>query len=501
MAKANKALEDKIRLWWEHPVAFVRDCFEVEPDPWQFDVLEAFPTTPLISMQACRGPGKTATLAWLGWNFLLTRPYPNIAATAISGDNLRDNLWKEMALWRAKDKTKILSSLYEITSERIFRKGFKDTWFMSARTWPKSGDMQAQSAVLSGLHADYVMFILDESGEIPVPVGVTAEAALLSGKEAHVVQAGNPTTHDGYLYSASRDKRWKVFEITGDPDDPKRAPRVNIDEARRQIQRWGRDNPWVMSGILGKFPPSNLASLISEDEVRAAMNRHYRTHEIGAVAKIIGVDVARQGLDASVISMRQGIQAYPFRRFRNIDGIVGASITNNLWDEFQADACFVDATGGLGFTWIDQLRTLGKSPLAVQFSSKAADEDRFVNKRAEMYWRAVQWIKNGGALPGEFTEGARELMDALCKTQMFHKNDRIQLEEKEQIRDRLGFSPDEADSFVVGFAETVTPAARSPRGNYSAVRQEYRPFAEVERGTESGYSGGQNFDPYRTSYR
>lgn len=502
---ANKRLTETVDRWWRSPSSMVRELFEVEPDPWQIDVLDCFPTQPQIALCACKGPGKTGTLSWLAWNFLLTRPEPNIAATSISGDNLHDNLWKECAKWR--NRSKLLQGMFEITSERIFRKGAKDTHFMSARTWPKTGDSQSQADTLAGLHADYIMFILDESGGIPRSVMVAAEAALSSCIEGHILQAGNPTSLDGPLYDASRDRlenggAWKVFEITGDPDDPKRSPRVSAEWAKDQIRKYGRDNPWVLVNVFGKFPPGSINSLISEDEVREAMKRYHRPHEIGDVAKVLGVDVARQGLDSSVICPRQGIQTFPLRRYRSVEnGIVGASITNRIWDEFGADACFVDATGGMGFTWIDQLGVLGKEPIAVQFAGKASNDDQFVNKRAEMYWNAVQYIKRGGALPDIETEGARELMEALTKTTYFHKGDRIQIEEKDQIKDRLGFSPDEADAFVLTFAEPVSPkrSVRSP--SHSAMRGAYNPMADIERGMRGAHNvAATNFDPFKSSY-
>ena len=83
---------------------FVRDVFEVEPDAWQVDVLEAFPHQQRLAMACCKGPGKTTVLAWLIWNFLLTRPHPKIAATAITKDNLDDNLWAELAKWQKRSR-------------------------------------------------------------------------------------------------------------------------------------------------------------------------------------------------------------------------------------------------------------------------------------------------------------------------------------------------------------------------------------------------------------
>src|ERR1700752_4586768 len=107
----------KIRLWREKPHVMVRELFGVTPDPWQQEVLEAFPARPRIAMKASVGPGKSCCMAWLAWNFLLTRAHCNCAATSISSDNLKDGLWKEMAYWRGKSP--LLQDQFEITSERI----------------------------------------------------------------------------------------------------------------------------------------------------------------------------------------------------------------------------------------------------------------------------------------------------------------------------------------------------------------------------------------------
>ena len=84
MTPEQMAAAKRLRAWKADPVLFVREVFGVEPDAWQADVLHAFPREQRIAMQACKGPGKSALLAWLGWNFLATRPHPKIAAMSIS---------------------------------------------------------------------------------------------------------------------------------------------------------------------------------------------------------------------------------------------------------------------------------------------------------------------------------------------------------------------------------------------------------------------------------
>lgn len=489
MAKPKSPLAEAIRRWWDHPSTFVKEQFGVDPDPWQYDVLEAFPHNPYMAMAACKGPGKTATLAWLILNFIITRPHPKIAATSISGDNLKDNLWSEIALWRGKSP--LLMAMFEWTTTRLISKDYPETWWASARTWPKTGDAQQQANTLAGLHADYIMFLLDESGGIPDAVMVSAEAALSSCKEGHIVQAGNPTHLSGPLYRASKsrlgidqDGKWLYFEITADPDNPKRTPRVSVEWAKDQIKTYGRDNPWVLVNVFGRFPPASINALIGEEEVLDAMKREYTQQQIAPFAKIIGADVARQGGDASVIAKRQGPQFHRLQRYRNIDGNTGASILNRESDALDSDAIFVDATGGLGFTWIDCLAPLGKTAIPVQFASQARANDRYVNKRAEMYFEFVQAIRNGAALPPLETEGAPELMKALINTTYLFKNDKMILEEKEQIRSKIGFSPDEADACAITYAEPVSPKVRQQHGHRSqrsAIGGGYDPFAEVQR--------------------
>jgi len=116
---------------------------------------------------------------------------------------------------------------FKWTKDRIVCKARPETWWMSARTWNRTTDRTQQGNTLAGLHADHILFILDESGGIPDAVMATAEAALSSCVEGHIVQAGNPTHLDGPLYRACTSERrlWHVTEITADPDDRRRSSR------------------------------------------------------------------------------------------------------------------------------------------------------------------------------------------------------------------------------------------------------------------------------------
>lgn len=470
MAPKNE-LADKIRLWREHPAQMVRDLFNVEPDAWQYDALESFPHTRRMAMKACAGPGKTAVLSWLGWNFMLTRPHPIIGCTSISESNLSSGLWTEFARWQTKSP--LLTKMFTKTGKYIYSNEHPETWRIEKRTWARDAEEKEQGNALAGLHADYVMWLLDETGDYPESLMPVCEGIFNgSPKEAHIIQAGNPTRLGGPLYRACSVARdiWKVIEITADPDDPNRTPRVSIETANEQIKQYGRDNPWVLVRIFGQFPPSNFNALIGPDEIRAAQARVIR--DLGSNPRILGVDVARFGDDQSVIVKREGQQVFNLIKKRNIDSVQGAGLVARVINDWKADATFIDDTGGYGSGWLDQLRTLGHSPIGVGYAREAHDKDRYFNKRAEMYFDAVEWIRNGGALP----PNTDELLAAMTQTTYAFKGDRLILEPKESIKAKLGYSPDEADAFVMTFAEQVA-FRRNPeeRGKHTS---DYDPFAD-----------------------
>jgi phage terminase large subunit len=436
-----------IKHWREDPTRFVRDNFGVEPDPWQDEILQAFPKHQRIAMKACKGPGKTCLIAWLCWNFLATRPHAKLAATSITADNLRDGLWAEMAKWQGKSE--FLKNNFQWTKTNIFCKESPADWFMSARAWPKGGSSQQQADTLAGLHADYIMFVLDESGGIPQSVMAAAEAALSTGKEMKIVQAGNPTHTEGPLYRASTVDRhlWYVVNITGDPDNPKRSPRIDVNWARDQIASYGADNPYVLVNVFGEFPPSSLNALLGIGDIEESMSRRCKEEDYKYSQKRLGVDVARFGDDRTIIFPRQGLMSFKPVEMRNSSSIDVAMRVLSAKHKWRSELELVDGTGGYGAGVIDYMRKTGGAPMEIHFNGKAMDA-KYYNKRSEMWFEMAEWVKKGGCLPKDVEGLSRELA---APTYCF-KGDKLFLEPKDQIKSRLGYSPDIADALALTFA-------------------------------------------------
>jgi phage terminase large subunit len=480
---------EKLFAYKRNPALMVRELFKVTPDPWQDEVLEDFPHVPRQALAACKGPGKTAVLAWLAWNYLLTRPHPKIGALSITGKNLEDNLWAEMAFWQKKSP--VLTQQFEWTSKSIHLRAHPETWFMSAKSWKPTTNSDELGQTLAGLWAKHVLFLLDEAGGIPVPIMRTAEAALQGeGTEGHLVIAGNTTSTDGCLYEAVVTRRhlWRPYEITADPDDPKRTPRISAAYARQQITEYGRDNPWVMINILAKFPTQGVNQVLSADVVRDCLGRHLHPNMYQPFARILGADVADQGDDRTVWAPRQGPLYLPPTIMRKMDSVQIASKGALIANHWQAESLQIDTTGGYGSGPMAILRDQGFSVMPVQFSESALNP-KYYNKRAEIIWECAEHVKTGHvSLPKEYLDMAGnphelgELVAEFAAATYSYKNDQIIIEPKASIKARLGRSPDIFEAYCCTHAWPVAAPDRSGLGridsnrHVSKTRTEYDPL-------------------------
>ena len=478
----NRAVET-ITRWTRDAGAFAREALGVHRfESGQREVLESLVHRNQVAYIGSKGTGKTTAEAWAIWWYLLTRPHANVAITSISGDNLRDGLVKECAKWY--QRSPVLQATFDCQASRITAREFPSTWWASFRTWSKTANAQEQALTLAGLHSEHMLFVIDEAGSIPQAIVVTAQAALTSGPDCKLLLAGNPTDPNGPLYhgSVTHAQYWAVVHVTGDPDDPQRSALVDRAWAQQQIDTWGRDNPWVVVNVLGKFPAASLNALLGVDEVTAAMERRVRPEAYQWAQKRLGVDCARFGDDVTVLFPRQGLAAFRpvvMRHARN--SAVSIDIANRVLAaraKWGTELELLDATGGFAAGTIDILRAQGIEPIDIQFHAPAYDR-RYANKRAELYFALASWVHRGGTLPK-----VPELIGELTGLQFtFNAQGQFLLESKDQLKARLGRSPDRADALACSFGMPEMPAAQTRDVRYGVGRAltECDPWAEIRR--------------------
>lgn len=215
--------------------------------------------------------------------------------------------------------------------------------------------------------------------------------------------------------------------------------------------------------------------LISIDTVRAAACRQYREHDYAASPRILGVDVARFGSDASVIFKRQGVVSWPPTVIRKLDNMALADQVAIQIREWQPDAVFIDIGNGAGV--VDRLRQLRFDVTEVAFAGASSDP-HYANKRMEMWAEMAKWLQDGGAIPPDTMLQA----DLSAPTYGYTTGKGLKiLESKDKIKERIGRSTDLADALALTFAAPV-----APKLDQRLERQLY--------GSSNDYDANEEFD-------
>lgn len=256
---------------------------------------------------------------------------------------------------------------------------------------------------------------------------------------------------------AENDPIWKA--IAANPDERTLVCKVNYydnpycpEEMRYLAEKCKAENPDDYEHIwLGA--PVNLGDtkLIAVKDVQKAMQN---TIAASTSPLVIGVDIARFGDDKTVFCYRKGRYCYKLEEHSKIDTVEIANRITAIIGEMHPARVFLDA-GNMGAGVYDILKDRGYAKIVrgVNFGGKAINDDRYFNKRAEMWALANEWLKD--ELPVQLVKDD-ELLDDLCSVNKGYDNrGRLQLESKDKVKERIGRSPDKADAFVLTFAEPV----------------------------------------------
>ncbi len=200
------------------------------------------------------------------------------------------------------------------------------------------------------------------------------------------------------------------------------------------------------------FTAAGDDQLIGLQEVEEASRRQLSERDYAFAPVLLGIDPARFGDDRSVIVRRQGLRMFPPMVFRGIDNMTLADHVAHEIEAHRPEAVFCDAGNGSGV--IDRLRQLRHRITEVHFGGQARDQ-KYLNKRAEMWFAIRDWLRSGGAIPNDQSLK----MDLSAPTYEFNAAGKIKLESKDDIKKRGMPSPDVADALAVTFATPVRVSA------------------------------------------
>ena len=124
-----------------------------------------------------------------------------------------------------------------------------------------------------------------------------------------------------------------------------------------------------------------------------------------------------------------------------------------LLDEHQPDKAFVDVIG-VGAGVVDRLREMGyHNVVAASASERALDQDKYPNRRNEMYGELREWLADQPVKLPDDEELRADL--AGLRIKRYDSKGRLQLETKDEAKSRGIRSPDLADAIALTFYEPV----------------------------------------------
>lgn len=444
------------RAWQSEAFAEIRDHLS-SPDT-RFMPL-------MIARASGHGIGKSAFIGMVTNWALSTCDDCKVVVTANTDTQLRTKTSPEIGKWA---RLAITSHWFDVQSTSISSrdKEHAKTWRADFVPWSEHN-----TEAFAGLHnkGKRIVLIFDEASAIADKVWEVAEGALTDeGTEIIWIAFGNPTRNTGRFRECFRKfkHRWKARQI-----DSRTVEGTNKAQIAKWAEDYGEDSDFFKIRVRGMFPSMSARQFIGEVDVTAAYGKVLRPEQYNFAPKILTVDPAWEGDDEFVIGMRQGLAFRILHRMsKNDNDLVAAQIVARFEDEEQADAVFIDAGYGTGIVSAGQ--GMGRDWTLVWFAGESMDIG-CLNKRAEMWKAARDWLKGGGAIPEDPT-----LRDELQAPEIVPRIDgKIQIESKKDMKARGIPSPNRADALVLSFAFPVVK--RNPIDAYRNKKQrgEYDPYA------------------------
>jgi len=470
MAKMNLSLEEKRGLKRKGktlPVWWVKNILGAIPWSKQCEILESVRDNPRTAVRSCHGVGKSFIAGQIILWFLYNFPRSIVLSTAPTWRQVEKLVWKEV---RASYKRARVPLGGRILPKSPQIQIIQDEWYAMGLSTNDPDRFQ-------GYHEEYILVVVDEAAGIPEDIFEAVEGVLTS-ENARLLLLGNPTSLSGTFYNAFRGPGWHTIaisafdtpnftafgvtegdiangtweaKITGPLPNPKL---ITPDWVADKYIRWGPESPAYQARVKGQFPTEADDTLIPLSWIEAAMEREVPD---GMVPVEIGCDVARFGMDKTVIATRHGVKVLPLKVFVKQDTMETAGHVIVEYREQQATAIKVDVIG-YGAGVVDRLAEQSYPVYGIDVAKAASDPQRFVNLRSELWWMMRELINPDPrvnpypiALPRD-----DDLLGDLCGIKYkINSKGQIKVEEKDEMKKRIKRSPDRGDAVVLAFVPTM----------------------------------------------
>ena len=187
--------------------------------------------------------------------------------------------------------------------------------------------------------------------------------------------------------------------------------------------------------------------------------------------RCIVVDVARFGDDETVCYYFEETKLIESEIYGQKDTMHTANTVFLMWKRLGKPVVGIDVNG-VGAGVYDRLFEMGVNAVPID-SAAASQDERFGNMRADMWWTTgerfaaedIEYNVDDDLLEGQLTTVKYRL-----------KNGMIYVEDKKEIKKRLGRSPDRGDAYIYGqwLIQQTQPDNYNPENDYADAGSDWR---------------------------
>lgn len=443
------------------PVGWAQRVLHAELWSRQREILEAVKAHKRVAVVACHDAGKSWLAARsIAWWLSTSEPGDARAVSSAPSDKqVRAILWHEIGLAHAAGG--LAGRVNQ--SEWWLPFGDRDVLAGFGRK-PANHD----TAAFQGIHAPRMLVVFDEADGIPEQLWVAGEA-LITNDDTRFLVIGNPDDPTSYfarlLEPGSKEGHgWHIIRISAF-DTPAftgesvSAALTRVLLTREWVEdkrvRWGEDNPLWSSKVLAVHPKNVANAAVPWARIAVARSPERVVEDNDE--HVLGVDVGGGG-DDTVVCERKGWvvvseQAESTPEPEQVYEFVLRRIVETGASKVQIDS------GGIGWGVVGMLREAAKRGehgaeiVPVNAGSAATHlpvpgEPGLANMRSQLWWHAREHV-----VEWDLTGCTDDTIAELAAPKWFTKNNRILVESKDDLRKRIGKSPDRADALLLCFVD------------------------------------------------
>lgn len=443
------------RAYAADPIGWVKGKLKQVVWSKQRQILESIRDNRKTAVRSCHGVGKSHIAATAACWWLDTHE-PGTAFVVTTAPTFRQ---VRAILWRYIRRMHRLGKLPGRVNQTEWHLGDELVAFGSK---PADHDESA----FQGIHARYVLVIVDEACGVPEQLWVAADA-LTTNTDCRILAIGNPDNPASHFKKVcAGGSGWNVIGISAFDSPNLTGEDVPVEVAQALVSQewveekrreWGEDNPLYLSKVLGEFASDHPNQVVRQSDVSVC--RQAADEPVPADDQLpveLGVDVGGGG-DETVIRERRGrVAGREWRaltdRPEQIAPMILAAIKTSGATRVKVDSI------GIGFGVIGELRNAadrGEHDAhidAVNVAEASSEPDKFINLRAELWWEIGRGLSEQHGWDLSAMENADTTVAQLLEPRWdVDAKGRIRVEKKDDVRARLGRSPDNADALLLAF--------------------------------------------------